>query len=274
MAGTATAQDAPAPVASPAVPVEPSSNESRGPQLPAANRLETRRSFAELARRQMLAPSAETERSLGFAYVDYGVLDAAFDHFQAALRFDPHDPEAFEAVARIWRDWGFSALGLPNAYRAVYWAPSSASAQNTLGTLLLKLGLRDAARERFQLARELEPTAAYPLNNLCYVSLHDARPEEAAEWCRAAADADPASVQVRNNLALALARGGNVDDAVAVLDGDAGSAVAAYNQAVLLLAAHQSERARVALMRARRSDPTFAPALNLLKQLAFQGTGH
>ena len=222
----------------------------------------------------MLEPSAENERALGFAYVEYGVLDQAFDHFQAALQFDPHDFEAFDAVARIWRDWGFSALALPNAYRAVYWAPTSASAHNTLGTVLLKLGLRDAARERFQTARELDPSAAYPLNNLCYVSLHEAKPEEAAEWCRAAADADPESVQVRNNLALALARGGNVDDAVAVLDAGNQTAVAAYNQAVLLLAAHQSDRAREALMRARRSDPTFAPALTLLKQLAFPGTGN
>lgn len=231
-------------------------------------------SLAELLRQQGAAPSLEHERRLGYAYLRAGVLDTAFDHFQMALRLDPHDPAANESVAKIWRDWGFSGRGLPHAYTAVFWSPDSASTTNTLGTLLLDLGYFDAARQRFEAARRLEPTAAYPLNNLCYLSLREQQPEEAVTWCRSAADADPASEQVRTNLALALTLHGDVDQAIAVLQASPDKARAAYNQAVLLLAVRNTSGAQDALMRARIADPTFAPALRLLGRIAFRRTGH
>ena len=96
----------------------------------------TRPTLGDIARKQATNPSAENERRLGDEYVHQGILDAAYDHFEAALRLDAHDAHSQEGVARIWRDWGFPHRGLPSAYRAVYWAPESASAQNTLGTLL------------------------------------------------------------------------------------------------------------------------------------------
>ena len=233
----------------------------------------TRPTLGELSRTRAVNPSAENERRLAFEYVTQGILDAAFDHFQAALRLDPHDGQSHEGIARIWREWGFPALGLSSAYRAVYWLPESASAQNTLGTLLLKLDLADAAADRFERARQLDPAAAYPLNNLCYLALGRGRSADAVEWCRAAAAADTTSEHVRNNFALALATAGDLDGALDVLDASPQIAVAAYNQGVLLLAARQTDRARAALMRARTSDPTFAPALRLLTQLAVRRAG-
>lgn len=230
----------------------------------------TRPTLGDSARRQATSPTAENERQLGDQYIEQGVLDAAYDHFEAALRLDPHDAHSQESVARIWRDWGFPHRGLASAYRAVYWAPQSASAQNTLGTLLLNLGFVDGARTRFEQARQLDPLAAYPLNNLCYLSLKSDRPNDAVDLCRAALATDSQSEQVRNNLALALARTGDFEGAANAFDSGPPTAAAAYNQSVFLLAAQQPDRARAALARARTTDPSFLPALRLLRKLALQ----
>ena len=228
----------------------------------------TRPTLGDSARRQATSPTADNERRLGDEYVNQGVLDAAYDHFAAALRLDPHDAHSQEGLARIWRDWGFPHLGLSSAYRAVYWAPESASTQNTLGTLLLKLGFVDGARDRFELARQLDPDAAYPLNNLCYLLLANGRAIEAVDLCRAAVATDSQSEQVRNNLALALARTGDFEGAADAFESGPRTATGAYNQSVFLLAAQQPDRARAALTRSRTADPSFVPALRLLRKLA------
>lgn len=228
----------------------------------------TRPTLGDIARRQATSPTAENERRLGDEYVNHGILDAAYDHFKAALRLDAHDAHSEEGIARIWRDWGFPHLGLSSAYRAVYWAPDSASAQNTLGTLLLKVGSVDAARDRFHQARQLDPAAAYPLNNLCYLLLANGRAVEAVDLCRAAVASDSQSEQVRNNLALALARTGDFEGAADTFESGPRTAAGSYNQGVFLLAAQQPDRARAALARSRTADPHFVPALRLLRKLS------
>jgi Flp pilus assembly protein TadD len=248
------------------VPQAPAPATARGAS---AQTLEaTRPTLGNIARRQATSPTAENERRLGDEYVRQGILDAAYDHFEAALRLDPHDAHSQEGIARIWRDWGFPHRGLSSAYRAVYWAPESASAHNTLGTLLLNLGFVDGAHDRFERARQLDPEAAYPLNNLCYSLLAGGRAIDAVDLCRAAVAADSQSEQVRNNLAMALARTGDFEGAADAFDSAPHSAAGAYNQGVFLLAAQQPERARAALARSRTVDPSFVPALRLLRKLA------
>ena len=76
-------------------------------------------------------------------------------------------------MARLWRDAGFPQLGLADAHRAVYFAPASPEARNTLGTILQALGHRQLARQEYERALKMNPKASYALNNLCYVSLLD-----------------------------------------------------------------------------------------------------
>jgi tetratricopeptide (TPR) repeat protein len=73
---------------------------------------------------------------VGLAYQRAGVLDQAFEHFDAALKQNSRLAAAYDGRARIWRDWGLPGLGIGDATRAVFFAPHSASARNTLGTLL------------------------------------------------------------------------------------------------------------------------------------------
>jgi Tfp pilus assembly protein PilF len=226
------------------------------------------RRLADAMRMQQKASTAESERRLAQEYFNVGVLDMALDHFRAVLKFNSRDPMAHEAVARIWRDWGYPHLGLASAYRAVFWAPNSASAQNTLGTVLLKIGSFDTARQRFQRARQLDPRAAYPVNNLCYLALLEKRAHLAVDLCQRAAALDGVTSTVRNNLAMAQATTGDLDGAFTTFEDGSSVAVAAYNQGLLLLAARQPDLARAAFMRARNADPTFAPALSRLKRMA------
>jgi len=76
---------------------------------------------------------------------------------------------AYDARARIWRDWGFPQLGMPDADRAIYYAPRSAAAQNTQGTLLAALGRFDEAQRAFEKAIALDPEASFARTNLCQV---------------------------------------------------------------------------------------------------------
>jgi hypothetical protein len=69
--------------------------------------------------RLRLLPSAEAHRAVALEYRRLKVDDTAFDHLKAALRLDPADANAYDELARIWRDWGFPHLGLPDSARAV-----------------------------------------------------------------------------------------------------------------------------------------------------------
>src|SRR5688500_6122152 len=114
------------------------------------------------------------------------ILDAAYDHFARARTLDPTDAAAYEGLARIWRDWGFPHLGLGDASRSVYYAPTWAPAHNTLGTILAALGRGGEARRAYERARALDPRAAYIRNNLCYLSFLEGQIEQAIAECRAA----------------------------------------------------------------------------------------
>jgi tetratricopeptide (TPR) repeat protein len=106
---------------------------------------------------------------VGYAYKAAGVLDRALDHFDEAIQKDGRLAAAYDGRARIWRDWHLASVGIGDAARAVYYAPTSAAAQNTLGTLLYALGDCDSARRAFARALVLNPQAFYARTNLDYL---------------------------------------------------------------------------------------------------------
>lgn len=118
-----------------------------------------------------LAPSPERHRAVAAEYRRLHIDDAAFDHLTAATRLNPTDAAAYDERARIWRDWGFPHLGMPDASRAVYFAPTSAEAHNTRGTLLAAMGQIDLAREEFRTALRLDERATFAVRNLCLLEL-------------------------------------------------------------------------------------------------------
>jgi tetratricopeptide (TPR) repeat protein len=120
------------------------------------------------------APSASAHLRVGLAYQQALVLDLAIEHFDDALRMDRRMAAAYDARARVWRDWGLLGAAVGDANRAVFFAPRSAGARNTLGTILTELGDRPSAAAAFRCAMQLEPAAAWARTNLN--RLHDLTP--------------------------------------------------------------------------------------------------
>ena len=118
-----------------------------------------------------MSPTATGHRAAADEYLRLGIRDTAFDHLTAAIRLDPRDAAAYDAKARIWRDWGFPRLGMADAARAVFYAPHSAAAHNTWGTLLAAAGEQVEARRQFEQALALDPGATFAVANLCYLDM-------------------------------------------------------------------------------------------------------
>ncbi len=145
-------------------------------------------------------PSPERHVQVAAAYGRLGISDKAHEHFSLAAAADPRNASAYDGLARLWRDWGFSGRALPHAHRAVYYAPRSPEARNTLGTVLHRLGQYGEARRQYGEALTLDPAAAYALNNICALDLLEGRPDAAAAACSQALALDPGLVVAQQNL--------------------------------------------------------------------------
>jgi tetratricopeptide (TPR) repeat protein len=232
---------------------------ARPPRANAAVSLEQRDPELAAARALVaLEPSAAHHRRVAVAYARLGVNDSAYNEFKAALRLDPRDASAFDGLARVWRDWGFPHLGLSDAYHALFYAPDSAGAHNTLGTLLLDMRQTDAARAEFERALALDPTAGFALNNLCYAMLLQGRRQAAIDTCRDAVRANPSLTAAHNNLGLAYAAAGNLTAAAHEFSLAGDAAGTQYNLGVALMATRQFTAAASAFDEASALRPDLA----------------
>ena len=213
-----------------------------------------------------IAPNAETYRQLAREYRRLGVMDKAHEHFSDAVRLDTSDASSYDALARIWRDWGAAKLGLADAYRAVYYAPNSAAAANTLGTLLQATGNIDPAKLWYARAVSLDKDAWYALNNLCYAAVITR--EAAVNLCQAAVAAAPGtkSKVAQNNLALAHLAAGDANSARQWFRRAGDPATASYNYGIAMMATRAYKEATVAFEEALRADPQSTLAAKRIRQ--------
>lgn len=198
-------------------------------------------------------PGAEAHRRVAGEYSRLRILDMAHEHYTRATDLDPKDPASFDALARIWRDWGTPHLGLPAAYRAVRLAPKSAVAANTLGTVLEATGQLRLARQWYAQAIALEPDAAFALNNFCYSLILLEQPD-AVDACRRAVAAAPQSSVARNNLGLAYAAAGDLAKAREEFT-RVGHAAADYNMGILHMAMRDYRAAARQFASALQANP-------------------
>ncbi len=220
------------------------------------------------------AATAASHRQVATEYERLGVLDLAYEHLKLAIEADPRDAAAYDARARLWRRWGFPRLGLPDAYKAAELAPKSPAAANTVGTLLTAAGQFQAARKWFARASALDPGASYAMNNLCYADLLSGRTSAVAE-CEQAVALTPASRVARNNLGLAYAAAGRMEQARAEFGSAGAEADASYNLGVAYMATGRFDRAAKAFAAARAARPQFslAAARERQAQAAEAGAG-
>jgi tetratricopeptide (TPR) repeat protein len=216
-----------------------------------------------------ILPSAAAYRNVGREYRRVGVLDQAHEYFTRAVQLEPTDAASYEALARISRDWGTPALGLADAYRAVHYAPDSPSAANTLGTLLQALGYVNDAKTWYTRALTLDPEAWYALNNLCYALIMTR--ELSIDTCKAAVAAAPDEKTTRNNLALAHAAAGDLDQARSWFRRAGDTAEAHYNYGITLMASREYAQAVEEFKKALALDPAHTQAVIRAQQATVAG---
>ena len=240
--------------ARPANPTAATTLEGRDPELAAA------------LLHVQVSPSAEWHLVAGGLYRQHSVLDAAYRHYNAAAKLQPRNAEAYDGLARIWRDWGLPGLAVGDAVRARFYAPESPVVHNTFGTIMQALGRTADARRAYERARQLDDRATYALNNLCYLSFVEGRVEAAVEQCRAAVALDPTLKTARHNLALAYAASGEVALAQAAFAEGGDVAEASFNLGIVYMAGRNYRAATAAFDAASRARPT----LNLARERASQ----
>jgi tetratricopeptide (TPR) repeat protein len=205
-------------------------------------------------------PSAENHLRVAREYLRLGILDTAYTYANRALLQKPRFAEAHEVLARIWRDWGFPGLGLGPASRATFFDPASATAANTLGTLLDALGQSAEAHRAFARAVALDAGAPWALNNLCFVELRMGRLVEARSHCEAALGLDPRMTAAGNNLALTFVASGDAAAAQLAFRAAGNPAGAAYHRGIAHMANREYIRAAEAFEEAIVARPAFAAA--------------
>lgn len=191
-------------------------------------------------------------------YKGLGILDMAYDHLLVAERLAPDDAATQDGLARLWRSWGLEELGLGAAYRAVRYAPTSPQAHNTLGTMLQTLERLPESRQAYERGLELDPTAGYILNNLCYLSFVEGNFQSAIETCRAALRFDPTLAEAHTNLALVYYATRDDDLAWRELQSAGAEWTAMYNLGMAHMARGDHLDAAEAFAEASRANPHWA----------------
>lgn len=212
------------------------------------------------------APAPSSYRDVAAAYARRGIVDAAHEYLNKARQMDPADGSTYEALARLWRDWGPPHLALGDAHRAVHYAPAWAVAHNTLGTILLAIGRREGARDAFERALELDSTAAYALNNLCYGWILDGKTRKAIAACTRALEIAPGLRAARNNLGLAHGASNDIAAARRAFEDARDPAAGYYNLGLVHLGRGEYRSAVEAFEAAQTLRPAFARAAARARQ--------
>ena len=259
-------------VQAPDAPPAPSLEESIGKirQLMAAARPTPKAQAVTLEQRDPVLAAAlkrlseftsdENLCDVGAAYHRAGLIDQAYAYYTRALALNPRHAPSHEALARAWRDWGLPHLGLGDAHRAIYYAPRSASARNTLGTILHAIGRREDARVAYKTAIVLDAEAGYAFNNLCYLSFAEGNASQAIDECRTALRLDPTLSAAHNNLALTYAAIGRLDLARREFAEAGGHTNPAYNMGIVFLAQSRYLEAASEFETAQHTGPRLVDA--------------
>jgi Flp pilus assembly protein TadD len=216
-------------------------------------------------------PDAVQHRRIAERYRELGIIDSAFDHFTSASQMDSTDAASYDALARIWRDWGFPQLGVSDALRATQAAPKWPIAYNTLGTLYAAMGLADRARAAYVSALSINAAADYAWNNLCYISFLQNEQTRAVAECTAALRVNPLLTAARNNLALAHAAAGRIEEGIEEFRAAGDKAAVLYNVGILHLARRDYASAAKSFEAAQRERPAWPIARERLRQARAAG---
>jgi tetratricopeptide (TPR) repeat protein len=161
------------------------------------------------------------------------LLDQARKMYQLALQQEPKNPQAGQALARLYARQGDHERAVAAYQKAIKYHPKEVSLYGELG--------------------------------MCHARQKEWEP--ALKALRKAHDLDPENRQSAHNLGFCLARAGRFDESLALLQKTDGEAKAHYNLARMLHHMQQDDLSRQHVQAALQKDPHLVPAHQLLAQL-------
>ena len=169
---------------------------------------------AELERDLAAKPSAAAYNAKGAYFAAKKQLGCALAAFEAAVRLEPGSADSHFNLGLALRDKREDKRAMQEFRTAVRLDPAMEVAHRALGTTLLDSGQAAEAETEFQTALRLQPRSTDALDGLSKSLIEQKRYTAALEVLKQAPPADPG---LQMNLAVALTRSGNPEQAVEVL---------------------------------------------------------
>jgi len=170
----------------------------------------------EEARHILDIPSAASYMNmrLGRAFADKGYTEEAFEHFMAALRNHPADPDVqFNGAAELIK-LGKTEEGIAHYREVLKLSPNDARAHNNLGLLLADQQEYEEALGHFRAAIQSDPEFSLAYNNLGNLLGRLGQYEDAIAHFTQAIAQNPDEQDFHYNLAYNLAKAGRNDEAI------------------------------------------------------------
>jgi tetratricopeptide (TPR) repeat protein len=158
---------------------------------------------------------SNAEANVGLILVRRGDLDAAKQHYLAALAIDPSYAQAHQRLGGILAAQGDTDGAVAHYRAAVRAEPGFATAHNNLAITLEQLGQTDEALTEYAEGVRLEPENAQSRCNFAAALAGARRLSEAIEQFRIAARLQPQLIEARFGLASAYAQAGQERAAIA-----------------------------------------------------------
>ena len=142
-----------------------------------------------------------------------GQVQAALDHYYAALKMSPADPVALYDVGNAFARLGNLDEAVADYRRALQLAPDRPNLLNNLGCVLMEKKQLPEAITNFEAVLKIKPDFADAENNLATALFKLGRYEESARHFYVALKLAPDNAQICSNLGDALARLGKLEAA-------------------------------------------------------------
>jgi tetratricopeptide (TPR) repeat protein len=185
---------------------------------------------------------ADAYANLGTAATQQGRDDEARRQFEAALRIDPDHPTANTNLARLLINEGKSEQAIPHLETALRKEPMMAEAHTNLGLARMHGGDLDGAERSLRTAVRILPDDAVVHNNLGILLLRRDQHDAAVAEFQRACELDPSFPEAWFNLGLALSAAPRPDEATTALR----EAMSALREAIRLRPSYASAHQQLA----------------------------
>jgi Tfp pilus assembly protein PilF len=170
---------------------------------------------------------------LGNYYLDRRDFKQAVASYETALKMEPHGVLAMVNQAMAYARMGENQKANDALQNALKVAPDNAAANLNLGLLKAEESDLTTAEKHLRAALKADPQMAQAAYNLCVI-LSKNRPDEAADFCKKAAEIRPDQPRYAYTLAFFQQQNGDLAGAADMLDGLI-SRFPAYADAYVLL---------------------------------------